>query len=115
MIPIPVHSSAEVIARITEIAERVLPRGIELEWTDLSYQQVSQSNAAPIVFLLAIILVFLVLASLHESWTLPLAVILIVPMCITRRGLRTYENSPTKPIPLSGSGCWIWLATTTQL
>ncbi|MEY9358697.1 multidrug efflux pump [Bradyrhizobium yuanmingense] len=77
-----VLSSAEVIAKITEIARRVLPRGIELEWTDLSYQQVSQSNAAPIVFLLAVILVFLVLASLYESWTLPLAVILIVPMCI---------------------------------
>ena len=53
-----------------------------MEWTDLSYQQVTQSNAAPIVFLLAVILVFLVLASLYESWTLPLAVILIVPMCI---------------------------------
>jgi multidrug efflux pump len=44
-----VLSSAEVIAKVTEIAERILPRGIELEWTDLSYQQVSQSNAAPVV------------------------------------------------------------------
>ena len=77
-----VLSSAEVIAKLTKIAERVLPRGIEMEWTDLSYQQVSQSNAAPVVFLLAVILVFLVLAALYESWTLPLAVILIVPMCI---------------------------------
>jgi multidrug efflux pump len=77
-----VLSSAEVIAKLTEIAARVLPRGIEMEWTDLSYQQVSQSNAAPIVFLLAVVLVFLVLASLYESWTLPLAVILIVPMCM---------------------------------
>jgi multidrug efflux pump len=77
-----VLSSAEVITKLTEIAQRVLPRGIEMEWTDLSYQQVSQSNAAPVVFLLAVILVFLVLAGLYESWTLPLAVILIVPMCI---------------------------------
>ncbi|MBR1167502.1 efflux RND transporter permease subunit [Bradyrhizobium liaoningense] len=75
-------SSAEVIVKLTEIAHRVLPRGIEMEWTDLSYQQVTQSNAAPVVFLLAVILVFLVLAALYESWTLPLAVILIVPMCI---------------------------------
>jgi multidrug efflux pump len=75
-------SSAEVIAKLNDIGKRVLPRGIELEWTDLSYQQVSQSNAAPIIFLLAVLLVFLVLASLYESWTLPLAVILIVPMCI---------------------------------
>ena len=77
-----VLSSAQVIAKLTEIAERVLPRGIELEWTDLSYQQVTQSHAALIVFPLAVLLVFLVLASLYESWTLPLAVILIVPMCM---------------------------------
>lgn len=75
-------ASSEVIAKITEIAERVLPRGIQLEWTDLSYQQVIQSNAAVIVFPVAVMLVFLVLASLYESWTLPLAVILIVPVCI---------------------------------
>ena len=77
-----VFSSAQVISKLTEIAERVLPRGIELEWTDLSYQQVSQNNAAFIVFPLAVMLVFLVLASLYESWTLPLAVILIVPVCM---------------------------------
>lgn len=75
-------SSAQVISKLTEIAERVLPRGIEPEWTDLSYQQVSQSQAAMIVFPLAILLVFLVLASLYESWTLPLAVILILPVCM---------------------------------
>ncbi|MFI8221625.1 efflux RND transporter permease subunit [Pseudomonas sp. NPDC085632] len=77
-----VFSSAQVISKLSEIAERVLPRGIELEWTDLSYQQVSQNNAALIVFPLAVMLVFLVLASLYESWTLPLAVILIVPVCM---------------------------------
>ena len=75
-------SSAQVIAKLSQIAERVLPRGIQLEWTDLSYQQVTQSNAAIIVFPLAVLLVFLVLASLYESWTLPLAVILIVPVCM---------------------------------
>ena len=77
-----VFSSAQAITQLTEIAKRVLPRGIELEWTDLSYQQVSQNNAALIVFPLAVMLVFLVLASLYESWTLPLAVILIVPVCM---------------------------------
>jgi multidrug efflux pump len=77
-----VLSSAQVIATLEQIAARVLPRGIQLEWTDLSYQQVSQSNAAAIVFPLAILLVFLVLAALYESWTLPLAVILIVPICM---------------------------------
>jgi multidrug efflux pump len=52
------------------------------EWTDLSYQQSTQGNAALVVFPLSILLVFLVLAALYESWTLPLAVILIVPMCM---------------------------------
>ena len=55
---------------------------MELEWTDLSYQQLMQGNAALIVFPLAVLLAFLVLAALYESWTLPLAVILIVPMCL---------------------------------
>jgi len=75
-------SSAEVLAELEAIAQRVLPRGIELEWTDLSYQQVNQSHAALVVFPMAVLLVFLVLASLYESWSLPLAVILIVPVCM---------------------------------
>jgi multidrug efflux pump len=77
-----VLSSAQVIAKLTQIAEKVLPRGIQLEWTDLSYQQVTQSHAAIVVFPVAVMLVFLVLAAMYESWTLPLAVILIVPVCI---------------------------------
>jgi multidrug efflux pump len=77
-----VLSSAQVITKLTEIAGRVLPPGIKLEWTDLSYQQVTQSNAAAVVFPLAVMLAFLVLAALYESWTLPLAVILIVPVCM---------------------------------
>ncbi|MGY2492782.1 efflux RND transporter permease subunit [Cupriavidus sp. CP313] len=77
-----VLSSAQAIEKLQEIAARVLPPGIELEWTDLSYQQVTQGHAALVVFPLAVVLVFLVLAALYESWTLPLAVILIVPVCI---------------------------------
>ncbi|TCW79510.1 multidrug efflux RND transporter permease subunit [Burkholderia sp. SRS-46] len=77
-----VMSSAQTIAKLEQIAKQVLPPGITLEWTDLSYEQVTQSNAAIVVFPLAVMLVFLVLASLYESWTLPLAVILIVPVCM---------------------------------
>ena len=77
-----VMSSGQMIAKLQQIAHKVLPRGIVLEWTDLSYQQVTQSNAAVIVFPLAVMLAFLVLAALYESWTLPLAVILIVPVCM---------------------------------
>ncbi|KMQ74366.1 efflux RND transporter permease subunit [Marinobacter subterrani] len=75
-------SSAQAMDILTALAEETLPVGMDFEWTDLSYQQANQSNAALVVFPLAILLVFLVLAALYESWTLPLAVILIVPMCM---------------------------------
>mgnify|MGYP001054244581 FL=1 len=75
-------SSGEAIIKLKEKASEILPDGMMLEWTDLSYQQVTQSNAKLIVFPLAVLLAFLVLAALYESWTLPLAVILIVPVCM---------------------------------
>ena len=75
-------SSAQAMGIVAATADKVLPNGMKIEWTDLSYQQVTQGNAALIVFPLAILLAFLVLAALYESWTLPLAVILIVPMCM---------------------------------
>lgn len=77
-----VLSSAEAMAQLTAMAPQVLPPGMNIEWTDLSYQQATQGNAALIVFPLAVLLAFLVLAALYESWTLPLAVILIVPMTL---------------------------------
>jgi multidrug efflux pump len=77
-----VLSSAQAMQKIEELAASVLPNGMAIEWTDLSYQQATQGNAAFVVFPLAILLAFLVLAALYESWTLPLAVILIVPMCM---------------------------------
>ncbi len=77
-----VLSSAQAMDTLTALADKTLPAGMAFEWTDLSYQQATQGNAALVVFPLAILLVFLVLAALYESWTLPLAVILIVPMCM---------------------------------
>ncbi|MEQ7869191.1 multidrug efflux RND transporter permease subunit [Chromohalobacter salexigens] len=77
-----VLSSPQAMSVLSDIGERVLPDGIDFEWTDLSYQQFTQGNAALVVFPLAVLLVFLVLAALYESWILPLAVILIVPMCL---------------------------------
>ena len=77
-----VMSSAQAMAVMEQTAQKVLPNGMNIEWTDLSYQQVMQGKAALVIFPLAILLVFLVLAALYESWTLPLAVILIVPMCM---------------------------------
>jgi multidrug efflux pump len=75
-------SSAQALAVVNAIAPQVLPAGMSFEWTDLSYQQVMQGNTAIYAVLLAVLLAFLVLAALYESWTLPLAIILIVPMCM---------------------------------
>jgi multidrug efflux pump len=77
-----VLSSGEAMKKLEELARQVLPNGMQIEWTDLSYEQATQSKAPLVVFPLAVMLVFLVLAALYESWTLPLAVILIVPMCL---------------------------------
>ena len=73
-------SSAQAMAKFSEIAAKVLPNGMTAEWTDLSFQQSTQGNAALFIFPLSAMLAFLVLAALYESWTLPLAVVLIVPM-----------------------------------
>ena len=75
-------SSAEAMAKVTELADTVLPPGMGIDWSDLSYQEATQGKAALVVFPLAVLLAFLVLAALYESWTLPLAVILIVPMTL---------------------------------
>ncbi|WP_250535285.1 efflux RND transporter permease subunit [Caballeronia sp. AZ10_KS36] len=80
--PAPGYSSGQAQAAAERIAAEVLPRGIKFEWTDLTYQQILAGNAALWVFPISVLLVFLVLAALYESLTLPLAVILIVPMSI---------------------------------
>ncbi len=75
-----VLSSAQAMEKLAAMSGQVLPNGMNIEWTDLSYQQATQGNTAFIVFPVAVLLAFLVLAALYESWTLPLAVILIVPI-----------------------------------
>jgi multidrug efflux pump len=75
-----VLSSSQAMTEVASMAKNLLPNGMNIEWTDLSYQQSTQGNAALIVFPMSVLLAFLVLAALYESWTLPLAVILIVPM-----------------------------------
>ncbi len=77
-----VLSSAQAMAKVDAIAKQVLPNGMGYDWSDLSYQEATQGKAALVVFPLAVLLAFLVLAALYESWTLPLAVILIVPMTL---------------------------------
>ncbi len=78
----PGISSGQAQAAMTKLAQEVLPKGIAFEWTDLTYQEILSGNTMVFVFPLCVLLVFLVLAAQYESWTLPLAVILIVPMSI---------------------------------
>ena len=80
--PAPGFSSGQTQAAVERIAAQTLPRGVKFEWTDLTYQQLLAGNAAIWVFPISVLLVFLVLAAQYESLTLPLAVILIVPMGI---------------------------------
>jgi hydrophobe/amphiphile efflux-1 (HAE1) family protein len=80
--PAPGFSSGQAEAAIEAIAAEVLPNGIGYEWTDLSYQQRLSGSTAIFVFPLCVLLAFLVLAAQYESWSLPLAVILIVPMSL---------------------------------
>jgi multidrug efflux pump len=75
-------SSAQAITAVADHALAALPPGFTYEWTDLSYQQVSEGGANLVVFPLAVLLVFLVLAALYESWVMPLAILMIVPLCI---------------------------------
>lgn len=78
----PGFSSGEAQAAITKILKETLPAGMDFEWTELTYQQILAGNTTMLVFPLCILLVFLVLAAQYESLSLPLAVILIVPMSI---------------------------------
>nr|VUD33830.1 RND multidrug efflux transporter, Acriflavin resistance protein [Raoultella sp. NCTC 9187] len=65
-----VLSSAQAMTTLAGMSKQVLPNGMNIEWTDLSYQQATQGNTAMIVFPVAVLLAFLVLAALYESWTL---------------------------------------------
>jgi len=78
----PGVSSAQANAAAERVAAEVLPPGMGFEWTDLSYQEKLAGNTALLIFPLCVLLVFLILAAQYESWTLPLVVILIVPMCL---------------------------------
>jgi multidrug efflux pump len=78
----PGMSSGDVMAVMQRLAEEELPQAMKYEWTDMSYLEQLAGNTAMMIFVYAVIAVFLVLAALYESWSLPLAVILVVPMCL---------------------------------
>ena len=78
----PGVSAGEAVQRMEQLASETLPNGVNFEWTELTYQQKLAGNTAIFVFPLCVLLVFLVLAAQYESWSLPLVIILIVPMCL---------------------------------
>ena len=78
----PGYSSGQAIAAIEHIAAEVLPPGMTVAWTDLAYQEKLAGNTAIFIFPLCVLFVFLVHSAEYESWTLPLAIILIAPVCI---------------------------------
>ncbi|MBV8127914.1 MAG: efflux RND transporter permease subunit, partial [Planctomycetaceae bacterium] len=78
----PGTSSGQAIALMQEIATQELPRAMATDWTELAYMQNQAGQAAIFIFALAVSFVFLVLSAQYESWSLPLAVILVVPMCL---------------------------------
>lgn len=80
--PAPGYSSGQAQAAIEGLLRQELPNGMTFEWTELTYQQILSGNTALLVFPLCVLLAFLVLAAQYESWSLPLAVILIVPMTL---------------------------------
>jgi multidrug efflux pump subunit AcrB len=79
---LPGTSSATAIDTMKRLADETLPSGFSYEWTDLSYQQVTGGNSGLYVFPICVLFVFLVLAAQYGSWSLPFAVLLIVPMCL---------------------------------
>jgi multidrug efflux pump len=79
---LPGMSSGQAIAFMEDLAGKTLPRSMATEWTELTFMQIKAGNTAIYIFASAVVFVFLVLAAQYESWALPLAVILVVPLCL---------------------------------
>jgi HAE1 family hydrophobic/amphiphilic exporter-1 len=80
--PAPGYSSAQVMSALQQVAREVLPREMDFEWADLSYQQQKAAGTGSATFVLSLACVFLILAALYESWSLPFSVLLSVPVAI---------------------------------
>ncbi len=78
----PGYSSGQAAAAMVDAAHKVLPEGYQFEWTGLIYQQIQAGNLAPVLFTLAIVFVYLFLVAQYESWSIPLAVMLAVPVAV---------------------------------
>jgi HAE1 family hydrophobic/amphiphilic exporter-1 len=94
---LPGFSTGQAIAAMERLAAEMLPDGFDYDWTELAFQEKQASGPVLLIFAASVLFVFLVLAALYESWLLPLAVVLIVPMCllaaITGVQLRGLDNN----------------------
>jgi len=79
---LPGVSSGQALATMRALAQEKLPPGVNFEWTDLSFQEAKVGRIGYYIFALSVVFVFLALAAQYESWSLPLAIMLIVPMCL---------------------------------
>jgi multidrug efflux pump len=95
--PAPGASSGEALAAVERLAKQILPTSFTTEWTEIALQQKLAGNSTIYIFPLCVLFVFLLLSALYESWSLPLAIILIVPMCLFSSiygvWLRSMENN----------------------
>jgi multidrug efflux pump subunit AcrB len=80
--PAPGASTGDALAAVEHLSKQILPTSFTTEWTEIALQQKLAGNSAAYIFPLCVLFVFLLLAALYESWLLPLAIILIVPMCL---------------------------------
>jgi HAE1 family hydrophobic/amphiphilic exporter-1 len=92
----PGVSTGTALQRMEELAHEVLPPGIGFEWTELAFQQQQPGTSALLIFGAAALFVFLVLAAQYENWKLPLAVVMIVPMCL----LASVTGLVTRGLPI---------------
>jgi multidrug efflux pump len=95
--PAPGASTGDALAAVDRLAKEILPTSFTTDWTEIALQQKLAGNSAIYIFPLCVLFVFLLLAALYESWSLPLAIILIVPMCLFSAiggvWLRSMENN----------------------
>jgi multidrug efflux pump len=92
--PAPGHSSGEAMAAMEEIVAK-LPAGVGLEWNGLSYEEKKSGSQAPLLYALSLAIVFLCLAALYESWSIPLTVLLVVPLGVLGAALATLGRGLT--------------------
>ena len=101
----PGYSSGQALDKMEEIAREVMPASMSFEWTGTAYQERQAGNEARVILALSLLVVFLFLAAQYESWSLPFAILLVVPLAFARRARRAGRcaASPTTSTARSGS------------